>query len=377
MRQSATALRDVEASIDAQVQARTRDLRRRSDLFRGAAAVARDLTGMHDEDELIHSVAEMICRRFDIDRAAVFLAPGGVGWSAETVLVLKAVFPLQGQTLQVGDLDLGAGPESAVWGAYREGEPRINHGMGSEIALPLRLQDHGDATGEPGIRPVSPTGGRVIGVLDIQSAEPGAFSREDLDVFGIVADQLALAIENASALNACRQAVQRLDMAYNTRLATMWRESIVPWQYRFDGVEVHRVGVGEAYGERVEPRPTRPPQPAEGDLVVPLSLRGQVIGTIALRRNAEVSGWSPQERALAASVGAQAGQALESALLLRESQMALLSEQAAERIASGMQRTPDVDKVIQTAMRDLQALFDLEAVEVRVDPASSAKGEAG
>ncbi len=159
LRQSATALRDVEASIDAQVQARTRDLRRRSDLFRGAAAVARDLTGMHDEDELIHSVAEMICRRFDIDRAAVFLTPGGVGWSAETVLVLKAVFPLQGQALQVGDLDLGAGPESAVWGAYREGEPRINHGMGSEIALPLRLQDHGDATSEAGHSPRFPNRG--------------------------------------------------------------------------------------------------------------------------------------------------------------------------------------------------------------------------
>jgi signal transduction protein with GAF and PtsI domain len=52
----------------------------------------------------------------------------------------------------------------------------------SEIAVPLLIR------------------GRLLGVLDIQSDKPSAFTTQDLDVFETLADQLAVAIDNARLL---------------------------------------------------------------------------------------------------------------------------------------------------------------------------------
>ncbi|NIP28428.1 MAG: GAF domain-containing protein, partial [Phycisphaerae bacterium] len=49
----------------------------------------------------------------------------------------------------------------------------------SEIALPLLAR------------------GRLLGVLDIQSRESGAFQSEDMPVFQVMADQIAVGIDNA------------------------------------------------------------------------------------------------------------------------------------------------------------------------------------
>ena len=60
----------------------------------------------------------------------------------------------------------------------------------SEMALPLAA------------------GGRLLGVLDVQSTEAGAFTREDIFTLQIVADQLALAIESAHLLQESRSAAE-------------------------------------------------------------------------------------------------------------------------------------------------------------------------
>ena len=94
---------------------------------------------------------------------------------------------------------LRVGLEGMVGDVAARGEPRITPEAGedphyfdnpdlpgtrSEMALPLKIRE------------------RVIGVLDLQSPQPGAFMEQDLDILQILADQIALAIDHALGLKA-------------------------------------------------------------------------------------------------------------------------------------------------------------------------------
>ena len=59
----------------------------------------------------------------------------------------------------------------------------------SEMALPLK------------------SGGLVVGALDVQSTEIGAFADEDIQMLTLLADQVSLAIENARLFEETRNAL--------------------------------------------------------------------------------------------------------------------------------------------------------------------------
>ena len=83
----------------------------------------------------------------------------------------------------------------------------------SEIGLPLKL------------------GKRVIGALDIQSNTTNAFSQDDINVLGILTDQIAIAIENARAYELSQKAIedmQEVDRVKSQFLANMSHELRTP-----------------------------------------------------------------------------------------------------------------------------------------------------
>jgi GAF domain-containing protein len=104
----------------------------------------------------------------------------------------------------------------------RTGQPRISLDVGadavyfdnpdlpetrSEMALPLRL---GGETQE------------VIGALDVQSTESTAFDQEDVAVLSSLADQIAIAIQNARLFQQSQQALEETEAVYRRRLRAEW-----------------------------------------------------------------------------------------------------------------------------------------------------------
>ncbi|NIV28907.1 MAG: GAF domain-containing protein, partial [Anaerolineae bacterium] len=87
--------------------------------------------------------------------------------------------------------------------------PELPHTR-SEIALPLKVRD------------------RVIGVLDVQSTEEAAFSEEDVEVLQTMADQVALAIENARLLEESQRTLRELQTAYGEHIRTAWEGMETP-----------------------------------------------------------------------------------------------------------------------------------------------------
>ena len=154
-------------------------------------AVSAQVADVMDLDELCRRVAELILNTFDYYYVALFtLEPG------EDALLCRANAgppgtPVDSRATSLAQIPLGTG---LIGHAARDGqqiaatdvrqEPRYRHHetlpeTRSEIALPLQIEE------------------RVLGVLDVQSDQPDAFDETDLLVLGALADQIAIAVEDA------------------------------------------------------------------------------------------------------------------------------------------------------------------------------------
>ncbi|OQX60831.1 MAG: hypothetical protein B5M51_09810, partial [Anaerolinea sp. 4484_236] len=76
----------------------------------------------------------------------------------------------------------------------------------SEMALPLIAGDE------------------LLGVIDVQSKREAAFSNEDISVLQTLADQIAIAIENARLLTERQEALATAQRAYGERSQKAWGE---------------------------------------------------------------------------------------------------------------------------------------------------------
>jgi GAF domain-containing protein len=74
----------------------------------------------------------------------------------------------------------------------------------SEMALPLNLR------------------GQTIGVLDVQSLKPGAFNESDANTLGILADHVAVTIDNARLFEQSRLALSELQSLYRQYQTQEW-----------------------------------------------------------------------------------------------------------------------------------------------------------
>jgi GAF domain-containing protein len=101
-------------------------------------------------------------------------------------------------------------------------------------------------------------------------------------------------------------------------------------------------------------------------LVVPISLRDQILGSVVLRREPGQEPWSPQELLMVEDVGAQIAMALEYARLLEDTRRRAVRERLLGEITSRMRETLDVDTVLRTAIREMGTALGISQVEVRM-----------
>lgn len=149
-------------------------------------------------DEVLNNVVNDIRERFEgVYHAQVFLIDDD-GRDA----VLRSSTGAVGRKLIERGHKLGVGSQSVIGQVTRRAEfvlagdtsndpvHRRNELLPetrTELALPLRVE-----------------AGGVIGALDLQSRIPNAFAPQDIEIFQLLADQIALAIDNATLLHEAR-----------------------------------------------------------------------------------------------------------------------------------------------------------------------------
>src|SRR5205823_3510895 len=122
----------------------------------------------------------------------------------------------------------------------------------SEMALPLRF------------------GNVVIGAVDIQSIEQNAFSQDDIQIFEVLADQLAIAINNARLLAETEGRVKQIADLNRQLTRTAWTEFVKDEKseelaFSYD---LNEIKSGEAT--------------PDGSVSVDITVRGEAVGKLSV-----------------------------------------------------------------------------------------------
>jgi len=175
---------------------------RRARLLEAGARVGHSITSILKLDKLLNATVDIICDEFDFYYAAIFLVDENREWA-----VLRAGRGEAGQQMIEQGHRLWVGGQSMIGTATHLGQARIALDVDretihfknpllphtrSEIALPLVVSD------------------QIIGALSVQSTQEIAFDQDDITALQTLADQLAVAIDNARLLNRLEKAHQEL-----------------------------------------------------------------------------------------------------------------------------------------------------------------------
>ncbi len=365
--------------------------RKRTTQLELLAGITQKIASILDLDELLSQVVRMIGETFGYYYTSIFMVE-----AESDELVMRAGAGPFDETL-IG-LRLKIGQEGICgWVAY-SGEPLLVNDVGrepryysteeskdtrSELAVPIKLK------------------GEVIGVLDVQSVELGAFSQDDVSILQTLADQLAVAVENArlyqnerrrtaqlSVVNqVARQAASILD------LEQLLQETVAAIQQRFNYYHVglflldetagelamgaiaggfeevappdYRQAIGEGIIGRAaetgqlllandvsrEPRYIKPgfieESPTKAELCVPLKLAGQVIGVLDIQ-STQLNAFDETDLMAMETLAGQIAVAIENAGLYQEAVRRLEETETFSAVTTALTRSLGLDQVLQT-----------------------------
>ncbi|MDY6875754.1 MAG: GAF domain-containing protein [Chloroflexota bacterium] len=350
-------------SLEQQVAERTADLARRAVQLQAAAEVAREAAAIRDVDQLLDEAVRLISDLFGFYHAGVFLVD-----DKREYAVLRAASSEGGRRMLDRGHKLAVGKVGMVGYVTGIGEPRIALDVGedavhfvnpdlpqtrSEMALPLRAR------------------GEVIGALDVQSAGEAAFTDEDAAVLQTMADQLAVAVENARLFEQAETNLRELDALYRLHTQEEWeqltREHVMTTAYRYSPVGISpaeeaqwpEIGGAVQRGEAV----VLSDDGAEF-MTTPMTLRGQTIGVLGFRRPAGAEPWSAQDVALTEATASQVALALENARLFQEARRRTGELALINRVISAAISFPDLRETLDAVAAELIDVFSLGHVGI-------------
>jgi signal transduction histidine kinase/DNA-binding response OmpR family regulator len=197
--------------------------RRRADQLQTAAEIARDTSSTLALEKLLERTANLICERFGYYQASIFL----LDEEGEYALVRESTGAAGTEMKQRGH-KLAVGSRSVIGYVTQSGSPLVIDDVQHDpLHRPNPLLPETQA--EVGI-PMK-IGGRILGALDVQSSQSGAFSEDDIAALQILADQIAVAVDNARAYELSQQAVEEMreiDRLKSQFLANMSHELRTP-----------------------------------------------------------------------------------------------------------------------------------------------------
>jgi len=399
-------------------------LRRQTAQLHATADIAHAGSSILDPEELLGQSVHRIQEGFS--QSGVYYVGLFLLNEAQRVAVLRAATGEAGRLLlEMGyNVDLGdtstvarciTHRQARISSNAREGTLRFDalampHAR-SEIALPLRSR------------------GRILGALSMASTQDDAFSEGDIAVLQTMADQVAVAIDNAVLYSQTKTALEQLQAVQQRYMAQAWSEFLAtrpvavidymrPEAQPVSGEFLRDARRAAVAHERTVATSSLPPDDdgnsaapdddensaAPGDhadelalpapnivdgssskgiapqsaLVVPIKLRGQVIGTMALHETDQQRLWTAKEIELAETIAEQVALTVENLRLMDETQRRAAHERLVSEIVSRVWSSLDPDTILKTTVRELgQALgAELATVEM-IGPGGDGRSSPG
>jgi GAF domain-containing protein/HAMP domain-containing protein len=351
--------------LEQRVSDRTRDLEKRLFQLQAVAEIGRAAATIRNPEELFPRVTRLISERLNYYHVGIFLLDAEGKYA-----VLRAANSDGGLRMLARGHRLGVGQQGIVGYVTGTGNPRIALDVGedsqyfnnpdlpmtrSEMSLPLTV------------------GGKIMGALDVQSTQASAFGRDDVAILQVMADLVAIAIENARLFTENQEALETSRRAYGELSRRAWMDLLsssgnlsftsLENSYRPEYGEptpkpltVRTVGLKDDLTLQAESYP----------LSLPIKVRDIVIGYLDTYKPGTSGSWTPEEYDMVTTIIDQLGVALESARLYGSSQSRAERERLIGEVTSRMRESLDVDAVLRTAVQELRRTLGLAQVEVRM-----------
>jgi GAF domain-containing protein/HAMP domain-containing protein len=363
--------------LEQRVADRTRGLQ-------AAAEVSRATISVLDTDELLRQAVDLVRERFDLYYAGLFLLDEDGRFA-----VLQAGTGKAGEEMLARGHRLEVGGDSMIGQCTARAEARIALDVGeeavrfdnpllpetrSEMALPLRSR------------------GRVIGAMSVQSAEEAAFDEADVAVLQTMADQVAVAIDNARLFARAQAALEDMEATHRRYLGQAWAEylqsaeatgyetgspdgmllddAILPEIYQAVQRSGATVVAGNGGEKASHSQPDSCPR-VPSTVVAPITLRGKAIGVLGVCDDDPERQWSEDETDLVQAVAERMALAADNLRLVDETQRRAAREQLAGEVTARMRETLDLETVLRTAVEEMYRGLNLDEVVIRL-----ASGEA-
>ncbi|HSM71124.1 MAG TPA: GAF domain-containing protein [Anaerolineales bacterium] len=362
-----TELEDLTSNLEQRVNERTAELEaanqrtsQRAAQLQAITELSEAIAELDDLSELFTAVTNLISERFGFYHVGIFLVD-----SEKEFAVLQSANSEGGKTMLARGHRLALGTGVVGYSA-QTGQPRIALDVGadavffdnpdlpntrSEVALPLKSRDD------------------IVGVLDVQSTQPGAFSNEDLQVLTTLANQVSIAFENTRLLSDTRAALDQVQEVYNEFTRTEWSRAVSiaeqpGFRYQSGRIEIledalqspdvvaavenGRIVVSQVNGSE-EKRGTT--------LAVPVKLREQVIGVLHIESDNSSHEWNEDEVSLVQAVAERAAIALENARLFQDARRRASKEQLISEASARIGSALDLENILQTTAEELERVL--------------------
>ena len=268
-------------------------------------------------------------------------------------------------------LKLGTG---VVGYAAQTGAPRIALDVGtdavffnnpylpnthSEVALPMKSR------------------GETIGILDVQSTQTGAFTNEDLRILTTLANQVSIAFENTRLLTETRAALTQVQEVYNEFTRTEWTRAVSiaeqpGFRYNSGRIEImegplHSTEVVSAVENgQIVANPANSSEEKRATLVVPVKLRGEVIGVLHIESNDPTHEWNTDEIKLIDAVAERAAVAMENARSFQDARRRAYKEQLISEASAKISSAIEFENILQTTAEELERVLGGSDVLIRL-----------
>ncbi len=337
-------------AMENRVEERTRDIERRSNLLKAVADVGKAITSFRNLSELLEQTTHLITENFGYYHAGIFLLD-----ERKEYAVLSAANSEGGQVMLKRKHQLQVGGTSIVGYVTQNANARIALDVGAD-AVYFDNPDLPNTRSEMALPLI--VGGQILGALDVQSAKSQAFTEEDISTLQILAEQIAVGIQNANLLNETEKALESARMVYGEMSREAWGKLLRNQQHV--GFIATPPGTAQTQSPSLESNLSKSFE--TGNVVVgndnltinvPIKIRGQVIGAIRLKKSEIAESWTQDETNLAVTLSDQLSGALESARLYQESQKRAARETLVSDISARISATSHTDAILRETVQEL------------------------
>jgi GAF domain-containing protein len=351
-------------------------MEKRAAQFRAITEVTRAAASIRELETLLPTITQVIARQFGFYHVGIFFIDPDKEFA-----ILQAANSEGGQRMLERGHKLRVGETGIVGFVASRGVPRIVLDVGddavffnnpdlpgtrSEMALPLK------------------SSGKTIGVLDVQSELPSAFTQEDIAALSTLADQVGIAIDNARLFESTQKALADAQAYYQQFIRMEWKslsteERTLGFRLEEKQVEVLQepawnpeIESALASGKTVRSEATT--GSGTQTVAIPVKLRDEVIGVLNIRSKSQKGYLRDDEINMAETVADQVALALENARLLGGAQKRAAKERTIGEIASRLSTSISLDNILQTTVEELGRVLPGSEVIIQLQSSENSNG---